>query len=563
MKKIVLFGLMFLIIGGGLWMGRTPYRNWKQRRFLAQAQAFLAKSDYRNAVLSARKTLEANPANLEACRIMARITEQFRFSEAIFWRHRIVDLEPDAVRNRLDLARTAMLLDNFREADQALRAVGESDRNRADFHEMAALLDAAEQNIPAAEAQAAVAVKLEPGNKSMQLNLAILDVQSGNKQLAAAARKSLEELSADPAFRRDGLRQLALAAGRDGDFARGEALCQQLQLEKPVLFEDQLLELGILREAGSTNFAGRLASLEKEVASDPQRINALAGWLTGRQMTDEALQWLLSQPAEIRNKQPVVVALADCYAARHDWVRMQSLLADRHWAESDFLRLALLSRALREQKDDLAAEVNWHTALTSASGHRQPLATLVRLANAWGWDREKEEAAWLLIQRFPGERWALALLERLYAANGNTRGLQKVYSTRMKNDAADVVAKNNFAAVSLLLRLRLTEAHQIAEEDHARFPQDPILASTYAYSLCLQGRTREGLKLLEKLPEDQLRLPAVATYYGVMLAGAGQPARAKAYLDIADRSPLLPEEKALVAAARTAPSFRSGPSSKN
>jgi Flp pilus assembly protein TadD len=554
MKKTVLFGLVLLIIGGGIWMGRTPYRHWKQKRFLVQAEAFLAKSDYHNAVLSARKTLEISPANVEASRIMARITEQFKFPEALSWRHRILDLEPNVVQNRLDLARTAILLGNYREADQALRGIKESDRNRAEFHEIAALLDVAEQNIPAAEAQAAAAAKLEPQNKSMQLNLAILDVQSRNKHLVDTARSSLEELSADPAFRRDALRQLALAAMRDGNFAKGEALSQQLQLEKPLLFEDQLLNLTILREAKSTNFAIRLASLEKEVATNSQQINALSGWFMGQQMTDEEMRWMLSLPAKTRNEPSVLVALADCYATRRDWARMQSLLADRNWAEVDFLRLALLSRAYREQKNDLAAQVNWHAALTLASGHQQPLATLVRLANAWGWDPEKEEAAWLLIQRFPGERWALELLERSYAAKGNTRGLQKVYSTRMANDAADVLAKNNFAAVSLLLGLRLPEAHQIAQEDYARFPQDAVIASTYAYSLYLQGRTKEGLKLLEKLPEDKLRLPAVATYYGVLLAGAGQPAKAKTYLEIADRSPLLPEEKALAAAARTASS---------
>jgi hypothetical protein len=553
MKKIILFGLMFLIVGGGIWMGRAPYRNWKQKRFLAEARAFLAKSDYRNAVLSARKTLETNPANVEACRIMAQITEQFKFSEAIFWRHQILKLEPNVVQNRLDLARTALLLGNYKEADQALHGVRESDRNRADFHELAALLDIAENNISAAEAQAAVAAKLEPQNKNLQLNLAVLDVQSRNQQLVNAAKTSLEELSADPAFRRDALRQLSLSAVRDGDFAKAEAFSQQLQLEKPRDFEDQLLQLTILRKAGSTNFAAALASLQQEVANDPQHINALSGWLIGQVMTDEALQWLLSLPAKTRQDQAVVVAMADCYAARRDWASMQSLLADRNWAESDFLRLALLSRALREQKNDLAAQINWHTAVTSVSGRRQPLAALVRMANAWGWDREKEEAAWLLLQRFPGERWALEMLDRLYAANGNTRGLQKVYSMQMKNDDSDVMAKNNFAAVSLLLGTQLPEAHQIAKEDYDRFPQNAVVVSTYAYSLHLQGRSQEGLKLLEKLPEDKLRMPAVATYYGVLLAAAGQPARAKEYLEIAGRSNLLPEEKTLVAAARFTP----------
>ena len=562
MKKIILFCLMLLILGGGAWMGRTPYRHWKQKRFLAEARESVAKSDYRRAVLSARKTLEVNPGNVEACRIMAHITEQFQFSEAIFWRHRILDLEPNVVQNRLDLARTSLLLGHLREADQALHGVKESDRNRADFHEIAALLDVAQNNIPAAEAQAAAA-KLEPQNKNLQLNLAVLDVQSKNKQLVETARNSLEQLSADPAFRREALRQLAMAALRNGDFAKAESLSRQLQMEKPPFFEDELLDLTILKEAGSTNFAASLASMRKQVGNEPQQINDLAGWLISRQMTAEAVQWLLGLPAKIRNEPPVVVATADCYAARHDWTRMEKLLENRNWGESDFLRQALLSRALREQRDDVAAQANWHAAVAAASGHRQPLAALVRMANAWGWDREKEESAWLLVQRFPGERWALQMLDGLYAANGNTRGLQRVYAALLKADDSDIMAKNNFAAVSLLLHMQLPEAHEIATANYARAPQDAVMASTYAYSLHLQGRTGEGLKVLEKLSQDQLRLPAVATYYGVLLAAAGRPAEANPYLDIAARSNLLPEEKMLVATARNAPAARKNPSSKN
>lgn len=280
-------------------------------------------------------------------------------------------------------------------------------------------------------------------------------------------------------------------------------------------------------------------------------------------MTDDAVQWLRSLPEATRNEVPVVVALADCYSARREWAGMQALLADGNWGESDFLRVALLSRAFREQKDDLAARVNWHAAVTSASGRQQPLATLVRLANAWGWDREKEDASWLLVERYPGEGWALELLERLYGGNGDTRGLQKVYAARMRNDDSDVLAKNNFAAVSLLLGQRLPEAHQIARENYTRYPHDAVITSTYAYSLHLQGRTEDGLKALEALPEEKLRLPAVAIYYGVLLAGSGQPAKAKPYLDIADRSQLLPEEKALAAAARTASPAPGRASSKN
>ncbi len=55
---------------------------------------------------------------------------------------------------------------------------------------------------------------------------------------------------------------------------------------------------------------------------------------------------------------------------------------------------------------------------------------------------------------------------------------------------------------------------------------------------------------MSAIPGEQLRPPAIAAYYGIVLAGAGDYARAAGFLDLGEKASLLPEEKALLERAR-------------
>jgi predicted Zn-dependent protease len=110
-------------------------------------------------------------------------------------------------------------------------------------------------------------------------------------------------------------------------------------------------------------------------------------------------------------------------------------------------------------------------------------------------------------------------------------------------------AQNNLAATSLLLKLNLPRTRELAKEIYSAHPEEAIVTSTYAFSLYLQRRAKEGLAALEKLKAEALETPSVAVYYGLLLSEAGQANKASKYLGIAQKSDLLPEEKALVAEA--------------
>ena len=86
LTAVILVVLLMLAVAG--WLGRSAYRHFKEKREQAQAQAFLAKGDYRSALLSARQTLQFNPTNVPACRVMAALAELSHSPSALDWQRR-------------------------------------------------------------------------------------------------------------------------------------------------------------------------------------------------------------------------------------------------------------------------------------------------------------------------------------------------------------------------------------------------------------------------------------------------------------------------------------------
>jgi len=91
----------------------------------------------------------------------------------------------------------------------------------------------------------------------------------------------------------------------------------------------------------------------------------------------------------------------------------------------------------------------------------------------------------------------------------------------------------------------------MAQETYQTDPNNPFYICTYAYSLLLQNRTQEAAKLITGLKTDDLKIPSIAAYYGVVLAQAGHSDAAREPLRLAQTGQLLPEEKELVRQAMT------------
>ncbi|MCA1659263.1 MAG: hypothetical protein LC642_01795, partial [Verrucomicrobiaceae bacterium] len=92
-------------------------------------------------------------------------------------------------------------------------------------------------------------------------------------------------------------------------------------------------------------------------------------------------------------------------------------------------------------------------------------------------------------------------------------------------------------------------ARRLALRLHSEHPANRAFAATYAFALHCEGKLAEGLKVIEKLNDEELRVPALAAYYVVMLVENGKLERARSFLTYAERASLLPEERQLLATA--------------
>jgi Flp pilus assembly protein TadD len=89
----------------------------------------------------------------------------------------------------------------------------------------------------------------------------------------------------------------------------------------------------------------------------------------------------------------------------------------------------------------------------------------------------------------------------------------------------------------------------MAAEVAAKEPGNAAYVSTHAYALLSKGDIQGAREAMAALSDEQLRDPSVATYYGLVLAAAGETEKAREFLRRSAEAQLLPEEKALVTRA--------------
>src|SRR5215475_14010562 len=125
----VFLGIAFLAYYG--------YVSTRQARLLKQARGYIARSNTKTALVCLRRALGYNPRDIQACRLMAELTERASSPAAILWRSRVVELAPKSAPDRISLAQTAMMFGDYLSATNALEGIGKTGRNTAAYHNAA------------------------------------------------------------------------------------------------------------------------------------------------------------------------------------------------------------------------------------------------------------------------------------------------------------------------------------------------------------------------------------------------------------------------------------------
>ncbi len=550
MKKLFFTAAAVVVFLGAFWLLRPVYRQFKERRFVAQAQGFL-KTDAAKAALYARQALSLNPTNLVACGIMAELSEQSKAPQTLKWRERLAEINP-SLENKLALGQASLRYEAapFPGAEKIVAELADSASRSAPYHALAAELALRQTRFALAEKEWKEVLQLAPDHRAAQINLAILQLEARDPKTAAAARALLEAAQADPEHGLRALRSLVETSLKRDELEVAERFSRKLLADPRAMFIDRMVHLTVLRRKKSAEFDAFLVATEKEAARQAETVYKLASWLNVNQLASAALAWIKTLPAATQEEQPVPMAVADVYATQKEWGQLETYLNTQKWGEREFIRAAMLTRAQKgSSQNNMAARVNWQKAIRLATEKIESLTLLFQLAQSWGWAEESELVLWSFLEKFPNEPWVSEALSQGYYAKGNTRGLLKLYAYLAEN-RPDPGTENNFALTSLLLGQNRDKAMEVTERVFKADPKNASFLSTYAYALSLQNKRAEALKLFEQLPAKELEQPSIAAYYGILLAGSGDLEKARVYLKLGEKASGLPEERALLADAQ-------------
>jgi tetratricopeptide (TPR) repeat protein len=550
-KKALIFALVMAAVAASGWFGRKAWKNYTERNLIAQARQDIANKDWRDTDLCLRRAIQINPMSVEAARLIADTLETHGSPDALYWRIRAAKLQPDNVTNRFDWAETALKEQNTRSATEALSGIDSKYKTTAEYYKLAGATAWTSGQIAEAEQQYTAALRLEPDNLSTVFDLATIRLASTNQAVANAGHATLEELSSstNAAIQLAALKHLVTDAFDHKDFNQALTYSKEIISTPSATFDDMIEYLQLLRITKNDAFAPWLASLKKSAVYSPVDAYELGHWMVQADGPATTLNWCRSLPPQTETNQLIQLEITDCQIDLKDWNGLLASVQQQDWGKTEFYRLALEALAQRSLGHDAISQESWQHALHLAAVQPDNLARLAQVTGIWGWTPEKIAVLQEAIDRFPKEKWAADQLTAQLYADGDTRGLEELLSRIQPANPDNVRLQNNLANVLLLRKSDLDKAYRLAREAYATSPDDPFIISTYAYSLLLQSKPDEALKVIGGLKPEFLRIPSVAAYYGVIQAQTGHKDLAREPLARAQKGNLLPEEKEMIQSA--------------
>jgi predicted Zn-dependent protease len=449
--------------------------------------------------------------------------------------------------NRLDWAQTALKLRDFKSAEDALSGLDEAAKSTARYHKLAGALAWSKGDDQEAEEHYQQARRLEPGNPSNILNLGTIGLASTNEEVAAAARLKLQVLAENnPAYALEAFHLLAQEAAKRRNLAEALAYTQRVVTNEGATFNDKTDYLNLLTAIKDSSARSWLMKLKQQATNSAGETFALGRWVYRTDGPTDALSWLLSLPQSLQTNLPVPLVITDAQITMKDWTGLLATVENKDWGDSEVLRLAIESLARRSLGQEDNAQTLWKRAGRQSARRLDRLYKLAQLTDSWGWEPEKREVLMEILTEFPHEKWAVDMLIAQLHKAGATQELEQLLSKFSEKDPANMKLKASLARLYLLRRSQLETAYRFAKEAFDGDHDDPIVLSTYAYSLLVQGQKDEALHVLDGLKPGALQNPWVATCYGVIEAQSGNKQAARESLERAKSARLLPEEMELV-----------------
>ncbi|MGI9114506.1 MAG: hypothetical protein ACR2FX_05635 [Chthoniobacterales bacterium] len=546
---LILFGAIVLLAASG-YGGMRIFHAWQERRLLAEANALLHEGQFKSASADAQRVLGINDRSAGANRVLAEMGERNGLHAALDLRKRVAELSGNDPADLLAWARGAIRFGDAAEATKALDLMPQAKRETGEYHALQANLALLRHDAAGAEKELSRATELEPANTAYRLMLGTLHLSANDPAAHERGAHELEQLQSEHAVQREVTQRLAQDALRRGEKEQAVRYAKQLNGFAPQDFSARLLLLSALKLAHDAAAEQLLPQLQNEAGDDAEKIGALLGWMNAQKMSRQALAWIEILRPELLTQKTLPLTIADAYLAASDWDGLQKFLRKSAWGPMEYLRSALLARALRELGRTEESAQQWREAMTKVDERSEGIFLLADMAQRWGWEREALDLLWRAAKDPQKADRTLGALYNVYAAKGDTAELYRVLLGLEELRPNDPAVLNNIAQLSLLLKLNTDRGHQLARQVHEEHPANADYTSTYAFSLYLRGENKKAVQAFAGVPEAELHRPSIAAYYGIVLAAAGEQARAREFLELGANANLLPEERALLEKAR-------------
>jgi Tfp pilus assembly protein PilF len=539
------FALGLLVLS----IGPRFVNAWRESRLLRQAETNLKQGNFNAANDTARRALQIDRDSLAAYQILAEATEKQNRAETVVWRAQIARLQPRDIDSQLNLASAALRFGQLDAARKALESVPKENRESAPYHVVAGWLARAQGDEAGQERHFAAALEKEPRNETYQYNLAAVRIKSPDSQKNAQAREALEQLAKTAPFRAGSLRALLNDAIRHNDLKAADRFAQELQLSPQVTFADDLLCLDFYKKLDQKKLATLLEKVKPLAARQPEDLAALMAWMNGNAMSAEVLRWMEKLPPEKTANPPPAIEVADAFAAQKNWSRLRRWTKSTNWGDSEYLGLAYQAYARQQSRQEGADAESvslWHDAERACEENPEHEIRLARLASKWNLPSQAEQL-WLRVAHNPlSRREALDALFEIYRASND---LPNLYLTAMRlheTSPEEPLIAAEYARLSIILDRNQTEGQRVAKEAFDQAPTEPPCVVAQALSLNSQGRTPDGIVILQKLPPEKLHDARVALYLAVLLVSDGEADAAHEFIDAANSGFVYPEEKKLL-----------------
>ena len=545
----IVAGIVALLVVGGILAAPRVQRlsiARKERQYAGRAAEFFSKGDLKHAVLDARSALDLNPKDVEANRIIAKSLESLGSPDAILWRKRLFSIAPGDPENSAALAKAAFVAGDIAIAEETLDQLKPADRDTALYHEVAAGIAVSKEDAAGAESHWAEAVRLNPAEDTYKLKLAALRIKSNTPAARTSALEAFEQLRAKDAYRIVALRALIEDAMSHDRSRRARELVDDLVACREATFFDKIWRLSVLRAVNDPKSAAYLSELKESAVSKPEDLSQLFDWMNRSNLALMVSDFAATLPAGVAAKPPVSLTIADSYVKGLDWKKLRTFTMAASWGSLDFMRLAYLSRALSRLGETSGAENEWRKSLAAAQGDALRMQMLLKLVQGWRWEEGTDDALRKLSVDETPPLWVLQALWAVSLKAGDSSELFRLSSLITKMDPKSVPARNKFIWLSLIRHAEYSYPHQLAEKLYRENKTNINVATTYALSLYLEGKSFEALAIMLPFKPADLREPSVALYYGMFLASAGKIEKAVEFIDIGESAPLLREERELL-----------------